>query len=87
MASKASLISGSSDNKVANDLLKIQARAECDLSLPYSLSVQNDFSHSNIADLPSCELLEFLPEWPKAAVAKVSDLQEQESSAEPLPFQ
>ena len=66
-ASKAALITDSSDNRVANDLLRIQARTESNMALiPWVSRVP---SRSYIADHLLRELQEFLPDWPHAGAS------------------
>ena len=66
-ASKAALITGSSGNKVANNLLRIQARTESNMALiPWVSRVP---LRSYIADHLLRELREFLPDWPDAGAS------------------
>ena len=58
------MIAGSSHNRVANEMLKVQARSKCQMGIiPW---VSRAPSHSNGSDHPSRELLSELPGWPGA---------------------
>ena len=65
---KSAMIAGSSNNRTANELLKVQARSECQLGIvPWVSRVP---SHSNVSD-HSRELISELPGWPGARKVEV----------------
>ena len=67
---KSAMIAGSSNNRIANEMLKVQARSECQLGrVPWVSCVP---SHSNISDHPSREPVSELPGWPGVCKVEVS---------------
>ena len=66
---KSAMIAGSSNNRVANEMLKVQVRSECQFGMVPWISCAP--SHSNISDHPWRELISELQGWPEARKVEV----------------